>query len=340
MSNPDTSNTGNKPQQDEIPSISSTSKETQSSPSVINSIIWLENLFAKSLVSTLPSHDELKKMFEHPGQFILHELESNLQTAKTLLSDPASRRALAANAISEINNAFSSEDAMASSAGFVFGSILTPGGSRKFIGRMSVPEFKGEKYVEEMISRIPDDAEVLSYMKKQDIAEKLRYVRPADSGNPMMDWMIDHIPPTITSNSPFITRAYVERDLGLITDHEFSQRALTSFAMKWSSRGGIIGGAYQLFSDNKSTEQATTPTPEELKNLQTECFSLLKIANNYNDLLKHLHGEKKELTTDDKKILECISLKLIDDFENARAPTTGNLAPTPAETNSAYETNM
>jgi len=339
MSNRDNNDVANKPQQDEIPSISSTSKKTHPSPSVINSIIWLENLFAKSLISTLPNHDELKKLFEHPGQFILHELESNFQTAKTLLSDPASRRAVATNVISEIKNAFSSEDAMASSAGFVFGSILTPGGSRKFIGRMSVPEFKGEQYVEEMISRIPDDAEVLSYMQKQEIADKLRYVRPVDSGNPMMDWMIDHIPPTITSNSPFITRAYVERDLGLITDHEFSQRALTSFAMKWSSRGGILGGAYQLLSDDKTKEQATTPIPEELKKLQSECLDLLNVANNYSNLLKHLHNGKAELTTDDKKILECISLKLIDDFENSHT-TTENLIPTPAETNSAYETNM
>lgn len=318
-----------KPQQDEIPLISDTNQNIEASRSPMDTIVWRENLFGKSWASSLPSDDELKKMITHPGQFLLDEVKSNLRATQILLSNPESRRAVAAKVISEVENSFSSADAMASSAGFILGTIITPGGSRKFLEKMSIPEFKGEIYVQEMIKRIPDNAPVLSIMKKEDIADKLRYVRPVDSGNSLMDWMVDHTPPTITSNSPFIARAYVERDLGLLSDAEFSQRALTSFAMRWSFRGGVVSGAYQLFSDDRNPEQSTPPTPEELTKLQSECTSLLKMAGGYSALLQHLHDGKGTLTADDKKILECISLKLIDDFE--KSPATDNAPPAPPE---------
>lgn len=318
---------GYKPQQDEIPIISESNQDIHVSRSLIDAIVWRENLFGKSWASNLPSNDELRKMIAQPGQFLLDEVKSDLQTIQILLSNPESRRAVATKIISEVKNSFSSGDAMTSSAGLIFGAIIMPAGSRKFLEKMSIPEFKDEKYVQEMIKRIPDDAPVLSIMKKEDIADKLRYVRPVDSGNSLMDWMVDHIPPTITSNSPFIARAYVERDLGLLSDAEFSQRALTSFAMRWSFRGGVVSGAYQLFSDDKNPEQQTTLTQDELVKLQSECTSLLKMASSYNALLKHLHDEKGILTTDDKKMLECISLKLIDDFEKSPATTTENAPP-------------
>ena len=314
-----------KSQQDEIPLISETNHDIETTPSLMNTIVWRENLFGKSLASSLPNKDELKKMVTQPGQFLLDEAKFNLKIVQTLLSNPESRRALATNIIDEVKNSFNSGDTMASSTGFLFGAIITPGGSRKFLERLSIPDFKGEKYVQEMINRIPDDAPVLSIMKKDDIADKLRHVRPTDSGNSFVDWMVDHTPPTITSTSPFVARAYLERDLGLLSDAEFSQPALASFAIKWSFRGGVAGGAYQAFSEDTSPKQPATSTPEELNKLQSECTNLLRMANNYNALLQHLHDEKGMLTTEDKKILECISLKLIDEFE--KPPTTDNTTP-------------
>lgn len=295
-------------------------------PRLTDTVIRYEDAFAKGVVNAMPSEDEWRKILSNPGQYVTEEVQF-WQQLTTLLSEPELRHQLAENTQTQIKSMTGSTDALLTSSGLMVGALISPGGEHKLFSRMFLPELKGDAYVTEMLDRVvKSDPPILKTTPLDQVTANLFRVRPADTGSSLRDFMLDHLPPSVASVSNFMMRTYLERDLGLLTDLEFSNRIFASQALRVTAASSVGFGAYVALRKDEEKPSLLTPllpvkpevpaiVAQGRDALSEECRVLQKRMETYTAVEQFLLKDKVLLTPQDEKILECIGLNLINNLE-------------------------